>query len=111
MPRDLILNVERRWFVPIKNGTKDREFRAIKPYWTARLVGSKRSPRKYDRIFIVCAYPKGYPYSCDPDLVEVFPWNGYKIIERERPKDYDEVAHTLNITDEEDFVYAIILEK
>ena len=110
--KDLIINVERRWFTPIKAKMKNMEYREIKPLWTARLAGSGRAPRRYRNVIIVCGYPRGFPHHCDPGLVETFPYRGYRIVELDHQNiDYKSVAHTLNINATVNLVYGIILEK
>ena len=104
-PRDLILNVTEEWFALIKSGKKTMEYREVNPYWTRRLSG-----KRFDRVIIVCGYPKGFPYNCDQSLVAIFPWRGYALTEIGRGEiNYDRALHQLNI-EEPDFVYGIKLE-
>lgn len=66
---DLILPLKAEYFDAIRDGTKPREFRLVKPYWTDRLVG-----RSYDRIVLT----KGYPARDDLSRRLVRAWRGFE---------------------------------
>jgi len=56
----LHLNLFKRWFLEILNGTKKIEYREIKPYWTKRLFTDGK-PKKYDYIIFKNGYSKNSP--------------------------------------------------
>lgn len=64
----LIFNLKEKYFNQIKEGTKDHEYREIKPYWIKRL---KKKPFSGIQIRL------GYPKSTDSDKIMYFPWRGY----------------------------------
>ena len=47
----LVIRVNRFWFEQIASGAKTEDYRAIKPFWTARLEG-----RHYDSVLITNGY-------------------------------------------------------
>lgn len=65
---DLVLNLKKKYFIEILNGTKKEEYREIKPYWDKRLDG-----RTYSKVIIRCGYPK----KGDKSKEIIFKYNGY----------------------------------
>ena len=47
----LVIRVNRFWFDQIASGAKSDDYRAIKPFWTARLEG-----RDYDTVLVTNGY-------------------------------------------------------
>lgn len=56
MARVLQMTLKKRWFDMIKAGVKKEEYREIKAYWEARLVG-----QEYDAIEFVNGYSPSSP--------------------------------------------------
>jgi len=56
MTRILHLTIKKKWFDQIKTGEKVREFRKIKPYWTARIKG-----KQFDEIHFRNGYRPDSP--------------------------------------------------
>jgi hypothetical protein len=53
MEKVLRLNLKRKWFEQIKDGSKTVEYRLDTDYWRKRLVG-----RDYDEVHLLLGYPK-----------------------------------------------------
>jgi len=76
--KNIIFNVDRKYFHQIKNNTKDTingimvEYREYNNYWRKRLEA-----RFYKGVEIRCGYPK----NSDKDKILNFKWNGYQIQE------------------------------
>jgi len=62
----LHLNLKKKYFDQIKDGSKPLEFRRANAYWRKRLVG-----RHYDEIHLKCGYPK----SSDTDRILKRKWS------------------------------------
>lgn len=56
--RILHLTLKKRWFDEILAGTKNVEYREIKPYWTKRLFDENGKPKSYDFILFRNGYSK-----------------------------------------------------
>lgn len=67
----LTLHIAEPWYSMIANGTKDEEYRSIKPHWIARLIenpsafylkiaeGKELDVKPFTHAIIVNGYPKG----------------------------------------------------
>lgn len=55
----LPLTLHKEWFDAIASGSKREEYREIKPYWQARLIG-----KRYDEIHFTNGYGKDKPFMC-----------------------------------------------
>lgn len=53
MKRTLVLPLKRKWFMAIRDGSKEFEYRLRNPYWTKRLEG-----KDFDRVVFTDGYPK-----------------------------------------------------
>ena len=78
----LRLSVKKEYFDQMKSGKKKFEYRLIKPYWIARLLG-----REYDLIQI----SNGYPKKGDDSRTIERPYKGYKVI-KIKHKEFGNVA-------------------
>lgn len=56
----------KEWFDQILAGTKNIEYREIKPYWTKRLFDENGEPKKFDII----EFRNGYSKDCRKMRVE-----------------------------------------
>ncbi len=66
--KDLHLHVNHEYFVDIKSGEKEWEYRLMTDYWKKRLIG-----RRYENVIIY----DGYPKLTDVDKILTFPYEGY----------------------------------
>ena len=69
----------------MKSGKKKYEYRLIKPYWVARLLG-----REYDLIRI----SNGYPKKGDTSKTIERPYKGYKV-EKIKHKEFGNVPQNV----------------
>ncbi|EIY4764346.1 ASCH domain-containing protein [Vibrio cholerae] len=68
----LHLPVKTEYFLAIKSGEKEFEFRLYNEYWKKRLEG-----KKYSKIKVT----KGYPKSTDHDRIVERPYRGFDVRE------------------------------
>ena len=70
MKKILHLNLRKEYFIAIKEGRKDFEFRSANEYWRKRLVGAN-----YDEVH----FKLGYPKSDDNDRIIKKKYIGYEM--------------------------------
>ena len=87
----LHLTLKKKWFDEILVGTKNTEYREIKPYWTKRLLNKDGTPIKYDLIY----FRNGYSKDCRKMIVE---YKGLNI-----SKEYEILLGNINKTLTEPF--------
>ncbi len=87
----LHLTLKKKWFDEILAGTKNTEYREIKPYWTKRLLNEDGTPIKYDFIY----FRNGYSKDCRKMIVE---YKGLNI-----SKEYEILLGNINKTLTEPF--------
>ena len=87
----LNLTLKKKWFDEILAGTKNTEYREIKPYWTKRLLNKDGTPIKYDLIY----FRNGYSKDCRKMIVE---YKGLNI-----SKEYEILLGNINKTLTEPF--------
>lgn len=70
--KNLTLNLKKKYFDEIKNGTKTEEYRLCTPFWKKRIEG-----KEFENIIIKLGYPK----NDQKEKILIFPWKGYEIKE------------------------------
>jgi hypothetical protein len=86
----LHLNVKRKWFDMIDSGEKKEEYRAMKPYWQARLVKDGYWHSQAVKDFDIIRFKNGYGKNArmmDVEFLGGYPadhgrreWGGYEEI-------------------------------